>query len=739
MPPANSNRNRDRVAENLWRAHACLQVSSRASPRIRGLHSCGRSTLALFHRPSASMKMTRTLRNIGIMAHVDAGKTTLTERILFNTGRIHKAGDVHTGNTETDSHALEKKHGITISAAATSCEWRDASVTIIDTPGHVDFQIEVERSLRVLDGAVAVFSAVSGVEPQSETVWRQANRFDVPRFCFINKMDQVGADFARTVQMIADRLGARPIVLQLPVGGEGGFVGVIDLVSMNALRWVAANPAPTATAIPESMRDAADEGRQRLLEVLADEDEAIMAAYISGEAVDAAQIKVAIRKACIARRLTPVLCGSAYRNVGVQPLLDAIVDYAPAPTDRPPVAGTNPRTGEAELRFPRSDESFVALVSKVQASRFGALAFLRVYAGWITPGASVVNAATGKAERIGRLLRMHADSHTEIAEASAGDVVAVVGLKSVSAGDTLSQPARPIVLDGFVIPAPVIEAVIEPRVGQEQERLGQALAMMARSDPSLRVAVDKESGQTLLRGMGELHLQIVVETLKEDFNVDAVIGAPHVAYRAAASQRTEVDHTLRKQSGGPGQMARVRLAFEPLVEGETGLVFVNKVVGGAIPKEFVPSIEKSLRQSMLDGGPGGYPVLGLKVSLLDGAFHEKDSSSLAFELATREAFRIGFELAAPILLEPMMRIVATTPEDYLGAVIGDLQRRRGQVLATEPVSRAQEVIAEAPLAELFNYVSALRSLSQGRASFAMALSRYAPLPATLTEKVLRRA
>jgi elongation factor G len=682
--------------------------------------------------------MTRTLRNIGIMAHVDAGKTTLTERILFNTGRIHKTGDVHTGNTETDSHALEKKHGITISAAATSCEWRGTAITIIDTPGHVDFQIEVERSLRVLDGAVAVFSAVSGVEPQSETVWRQADRFDVPRLCFVNKMDQIGADFERTVQMIVDRLGAHPIALQLPVGSEGDFVGVIDLVSMQVLRWDAAKPAPTASAIPERMRAAADEGRQRLLETLADQDEVIMAAYVSGEAVDEPQIKAAIRRACIAGQLTPVLCGSAYRNVGVHSLLDAIVDYAPAPMDRPPVEGTNPRTGDAEQRFPHLDEPFAALVSKVQMSRFGALAFVRVYSGRIAPGVRVVNAATGEVERIGRLLRMHADSQTEIGETSAGDVVAVVGLKSVGAGDTLSDPARPILLGGFVIPAPVIEAIVEPCSGQEQERLGQALAMMARSDPSLRVAVDRESGQTLLRGMGELHLQIAVETLKEDFNVDATIGAPQVAYRAAASRRAEVDHTLRKQSGGPGQMARVRLAFEPLAEGETGLVFVNRIAGGAIPKEFVPSIEKALRQSLLDGGPGGYPVLGLRAVLLDGAFHEKDSSGLAFEMAAREAFRIGFQQAAPILLEPVMRIVVTTPEDYLGGVIGDLQSRRGQVLATEPVSRAQDVIAEAPLAELFNYVSALRSLSQGRASFTMAFSRHAPLPKALAEKVLQR-
>jgi elongation factor G len=673
------------------------------------------------------------------MAHVDAGKTTLTERILFNTGRIHRAGDVHNGNTETDFHALEKKHGITISAAAISCEWKDASITIIDTPGHVDFQIEVERSLRVLDGAIAVFSAVSGVEPQSETVWRQADRFDVPRLCFVNKMDQVGADLGRTVQMIADRLGARPIVLQLPVGREGDFVGVIDLISMQALRWEAAQASPIIGAVPEWMRDAADAARARLLETLADQDDAIMAAYVGGEAVDTSQIKAAIRKACIAGRLAPVLCGSAYRNVGVQPLLDAIVDYAPAPIDRPPVAGTDPRTGDVEQRFPRPDEPFVALVSKVQTSRFGALAFIRVYAGRIAPGSSVVNAATRRVERVGRLLRMHANSQIEIGEASAGDVVAVIGLKSVTAGDTLSDPARPIVLSGFVVPAPVIEAVIEPRVGQEQERLGQALAMMARSDPSLRVEVDRESGQTLLRGMGELHLQIAVETLKEDFNVDAVIGAPHVAYRAAASRRSEVDHTLRKQSGGPGQMARVRLVFEPLAEGETGLVFVNKIVGGAIPGEFVPSIEKALRQSLQDGGPGGYPVLGLRVSLLDGAFHQKDSSSLAFELATRAAFRIGFEQAAPILLEPVMRIVVTTPEDYLGGVIGDLQSRRGRVLATEPVAHAGDVIAEAPLAELFNYVGALRSLSQGRASHTMAFSRYAPVPKALAEKVLQPA
>jgi elongation factor G len=678
--------------------------------------------------------MTTTVRNIGIMAHVDAGKTTLTERILFNTGRIHKVGDVHTGNTEMDSHVLEKKHGITISAAATTCAWRDAAITILDTPGHVDFTIEVERSLRVLDGAVAVFSAVAGVEPQSETVWRQADRFGVPRLCFVNKMDQVGADFGRTIEMIADRLGARTLALQVPIGSEADFAGVIDLVDLRAMLWDREGE-PRPAEIPEAMRTEVEARRGRLLETLADVDEAILDAYLSDPASLTSQgIKAAIRRACLACRLTPVLCGSAYRNIGVQPLLDAIVDFAPAPWDRPAVEGLNPRTGQTEQRLPRADEPLSALVSKVQTSRFGALAYLRLYSGRLEPGMAVVNAANGKVERIGRLLRMHADDQTEIDEAVAGDVVAAVGLKSVGAGQTLSDPRRPIVLSGFVVPDPVIEAVIEPRSSKDQERLGQALALMARGDPSLRVAVDRETGQTLVSGMGELHLQICVETLKEDFGVEAKIGPPEVSYRAAPSRRAVVDHTLRKQTGGPGQMARVKLAFEPLPEGETGLVFVNQVVGGAVPREFTPAIEKALHQAMLDGGPAGHPVIGLKATLLDGAFHEKDSSGLAFENATREAFRIGFDRTEPILLEPLMRVVISTPEAAMGAVIGDLQGRRGQVLATEPVGRSHEVVAEAPLGEMFNYVSALRSLSQGRASFSMKLARYAPLPSALWDR-----
>lgn len=683
--------------------------------------------------------MTRKLRNIGIMAHVDAGKTTLTERILFNSGRIHKIGDVHDGSTETDSHPLEKRHGITISAAAASCDWQGTAITIIDTPGHVDFTIEVERSLRVLDGAVAVFSAVAGVEPQSETVWRQANRFGVPRLCFINKMDQVGADFGRVIEMIADRLGATPLAVQLPIGAEAEFAGVVDLVSMHAKCWDSGDSAPTEAAIPAAMQAAAEAARARMIEALAEADETVMAAWIDGSGLSVTALQAAIRRACLAGRLTPVLCGSAYRNMGVQPLLDAIVAFAPAPEDRPPVEGVDPRSGETERRFADPTEPLTALVSKVQPSRHGPLAYVRVYAGRMTLGMSVAIAATGKTERIGRLLRMHADVQTDIGEAIAGDVVAVVGLKSVGAGDTLSDPTRPIILSGFVIPEPVIEAVIQPLTAQDQEKLGQGLAWMARGDPSLRVMVDGETGETLVKGMGELHLQIVVETLKEDFGVEAVIGAPRVAYRAALSRPVEVDHLLRKQTGGPGQMARVRLAFEPLAEGETGLVFVNQIVGGAVPKDYVPSIEKALAQALLDGGPGGYPVIGLKATLLDGASHEKDSSGLAFENATRQAFKIGFAQAEPVLLEPMMRVVVTTPGDYLGSVIGDLQSRRGQLLAAVAMGQVHEVIAEAPLAEMFNYVSALRSLSQGRASFAMAFARYASLPQGLWGKALGAA
>ena len=684
--------------------------------------------------------MTRTIRNIGIMAHVDAGKTTLTERILFNAGRIHRTGDVHHGNATMDWRPLEKKHGITISAAATSCDWGDAAITIIDTPGHVDFTIEVERSLRVLDGAVAVFSAVSGVEPQSETVWRQADRFGVPRLCFINKMDQTGADFSACIRQLTDRLGARPIVVQMPIGSGATFRGVIDLVTMQALEWGADDPAPRATPIPDDLMAEARAQRRQLLEQLVDLDDEAMALYLEDEnALSTDQIHRLIRMACVSGKFQPVLCGSAYRNIGVQPLLDAIAGYCPAPTDRPPVEGVDPRTGEMITRDAAAEAPLAALVSKVQMSRFGALSYVRIYSGRMQRGMQLINAATGRTERIGRLLRMHANEQTEIAEAIAGDVIAVIGLKATGTGETLSDPRHPIVLAGFACPDPVIEAVIEPRLAADHEKLGQALALMAREDPSLRVASDPETGQLLVAGMGELHLMICVESLQEDYGVEAKMSAPRVAYREAITARAEIDHTHRKQNGGVGQMARVRLVFEPPADDAEGLSFVNALSGGAIPREFVPAIERALHEAMAAGGPAGYPVHGLTATLTDGAFHAKDSSALAFELAAKEAFRLGLAAAQPVLLEPIMRVTAATPNEHLGAVIGDLQSRRGVVLASDARGSAHEVIAHVPLANLFNYVNALRSLSQGRASFTMQFSHYAPVPKALAEKVIAAA
>ena len=574
--------------------------------------------------------MTLQRRNIGIVAHVDAGKTTLTERILFNTGRIHRAGDVHSGNTAMDFRPIVQRHGITVSAAATSCDWYGASITIIDTPGHVDFTIEVERSLRVMDGAVAVFSAVSGVEPQSETVWRQAERFGVPRICFINKMDQVGADFDRVVGMLTERLAARPLVLQRSLGAEQSFRGVVDLVAMRALVWTGAAATPRVEPVPAALMAQAKAARLALVEQVVELDDDALRRYLAGgDVFDVCELQRLIRLAVIRGVGQPVLCGSAYRNIGVQPLLDGIVAYAPAPEDRPAVEGINPRTGAKETRSACADAPTVALVSKVQMSRYGALSFVRLYAGRIARGDTLVNAATGRTERIGRLLRMHADNETEIEMAVAGDVVAVLGLKATGTGQTLSDPACPLLLAGLHCPDPVIEAVIEPRTASDHERLVRALATLAREDPSLRVSVDPESGATLVTGMGELHLKIVVETLKEDHNVEASLGAPRVAYREALTARGEIDHTHRKQNGGIGQYARMRLALEPLGDGAPGLVFENRTTGGAVPAMFAAAVEKALAQCMSEGTLVGYPVIGLKATLLDGATHPKDSSPLA--------------------------------------------------------------------------------------------------------------
>jgi elongation factor G len=683
-----------------------------------------------------TLKRRNIRRNIGIMAHVDAGKTTLTERILFNTGRIHKAGDVHSGNTAMDFRAIEQRHGITISAAATSCDWNGASITIIDTPGHVDFTIEVERSLRVIDGAIAVFSAVSGVEPQSETVWRQAQRFDIPRICFVNKMDQVGADFDRVIGMLTERLGARPLVMQRPLGAEQPFRGVIDLVSMRALVWTDGALTPRFEPIPAALSAEAKAARLALVEQVVEFDDDALRRYLAdGDGFDAPELQRLVHLATIAGAGQPVLCGSAWRNVGVQPLLDAIVAYSPSPEDRPAIEGIDPRTGAKETRSASADAPTVALVSKVQMSRYGALSFVRLYAGRIARGDVLVNAVTGARERIGRLLRMHADKETEVDAATAGDVVAVLGLKATGTGETLSDPTHPLVLPGLLCPEPVIEAVIEPRAASDRERLGQALATMAREDPSLRINVDADTGATLVSGMGELHLMIVVETLKEDHDVEVTIGAPRVAYREALTRRAEIDHTHRKQSGGPGQYARVRLALEPLGENVSGLMFEDRTAGGALPAVFVTVIEKTLAQCMSEGTLG-YPVIGLKATLLDGATHVKDSTPMAFELATRDAFKAAFAAGLPRLLEPVMEVLVTTPGEYLGAIIGDLQSRRGSVTGANMRANVHEVPARVPLANMFNYVNAVRSLSQGRATFTMQFSHYAAVPQALQAKVV---
>ncbi len=670
--------------------------------------------------------MTHTLthiRNIGIMAHVDAGKTTLTERILFNAGRIHKVGDVHTGNTEMDSRAVEKAHGITISAAATALEWQGSDITIIDTPGHVDFTIEVERSLRVLDGAVAVFSAVSGVEPQSETVWHQANRYDTPRICFINKMDSLGADFDGCVDQIRDRLGADPIVVQLPIGAESDLSGVIDLITMQALVWTDGETEPQEGAIPIALLAKAEKARQMLVEDVVDQDDHALALYLEGKPIDADLLTKLVRYACISGAGVPVLAGSAYRNIGVQPLMDAIAAYCPSPVDRPAVDGRNP-DGNAVQRAADPDAPLLALVGKTKQTQHGALSTIRLYAGRLDKGMAVLNATTGTRDRVGRILKMHADDHVDLTHALAGDVVAVMGLKSVRAGDTLSDPKAPIVLDGLVCPDPVIEAVVEAADAASQSKLGQALALMAREDPSLRVGTDPETGQTLVAGMGELHLQICLEEIATTHGVTARLGQPRVAYREALTKAVTVDRTLRKQSGGPGQYARVKLMVEP----GDDFVFANDITGGAVPTEFIPAVEAGVGAAISTGTGHGWPMTGAKVTLTDGAFHPNDSSATAFERVAREATAEAFAQAGVILLEPLMRVEVTSPADYVGAVIGDLNARRGLVISSDAGKAGQLIVAHVPLANMFGYVGALRSLSRGRATFAMVLDHYAQVP-----------
>ncbi|MEM9341408.1 MAG: elongation factor G [Pseudomonadota bacterium] len=668
------------------------------------------------------------IRNIGIMAHVDAGKTTLTERILFNAGRIHKLGDVHTGNTEMDSRAIEQAHGITISAAATALTWQGRDITIIDTPGHVDFTIEVERSLRVLDGAVAVFSAVSGVEPQSETVWRQADRYGTPRIAFINKMDSLGADFAACVDQIRDQLDAVPLVLQVPIGAEDPFRGVAEVITMRALTWADGASEPQISAVPAEMRAAAEQARADLLERVVEQDDAALARYLDGQQIDAETLADLVRRACIAGVGVPVLAGSAYRNIGVQPLMDAVATYCPSPLDRPPVQGVTP-DGVHQTREASASAPLMALVAKSRMTQYGALSTVRLYAGRIQKGMAVLNASTGERERIGRILKMHAEDHVDLDAAEAGDVIAVMGLKSVRAGDSLSDPKARLLLDGLVCPDPVIEAVVEAPDALAQARLGQALALMAREDPSLRVGSDPETGQMLVAGMGELHLQITLEEIANTHGVTARLGQPRVAYREALQGRAVVDRILRKQTGGPGQFARVKLVVEP----DEDVVFVNQITGGAVPSEFIPAVDAGVRAAISSGSGRGWPISGARVTLVDGACHPNDSSATAFERVAREATVEAFYKAGIRLLEPRMKVEVTTPDAYVGAVIGDLNARRGVVVSSQPSRSAHSIAAHVPLAAMFGYVSALRSLSRGRATFSMALDHYAEVPKALAE------
>ncbi len=675
-------------------------------------------------------RLIENIRNIGIMAHVDAGKTTLTERILFNAGRIHKLGDVHTGNTEMDSRAVEQAHGITISAAATALEWKGCDITIIDTPGHVDFTIEVERSLRVLDGAVAVFSAVSGVEPQSETVWHQADRYGTPRLAFINKMDSLGADFEGCAQQIKDQLGAVPLVLQLPIGAEDGFCGVIDLITMQALIWAEGAVQPSVSDVPAHMLGAAEIARSNLIEMVLYQDDQVLMQYLDGEQIAPATLVALVRKASVSGDVVPVLAGSAYRNIGVQPLMDAIAAYCPSPLDRPAVTGLR-GDGDTETRQADADAPLLALVAKSRVTKYGALSTVRLYAGRIEKGMAVLNATTGARERIGRILKMHAEDHVDLDAAEAGDVVAVMGLKSVRAGDSLSDPKAPMVLDGLVCPDPVIEAVVEASDALAQSKLGQALAAMAREDPSLRVGSDPETGQILIAGMGELHLQITLEEIANTHGITAKLGQPRVAYREALRERAVVDRTLRKQSGGPGQYARVKLVVEPDEE----ILFIDQITGGAIPSEYIPAIEAGVRAALATGTGLGWPMSGARVTLVDGAFHSNDSSATAFERVAREACLEAFAQAGVILLEPRMKVDITTPDEFVGAVIGDLNARRGAVISSERGKAGQLIVAHVPLATMFGYVSALRSLSRGRASFSMGLDHYAEVPKALAGEI----
>jgi len=680
-------------------------------------------------------------RNFGIMAHIDAGKTTTTERILYYTGKSHKIGEVHDGAATMDWMEQEQERGITITSAATTAIWNDHRLNIIDTPGHVDFTIEVERSLRVLDGAVAVLDGNQGVEPQTETVWRQADRYNVPRIVFVNKMDKIGADFEMCLRTIRERLGVKAVPIQLPIGSEASLKGVVDLVRMKAVVWDSEGLGANYhdEEIPADMKTACDEARHYMIENAVELDDEAMEAYLSGEEPSVDVIKKCLRKAVLTGAFYPILAGSAFKNKGVQPLLDAVVDYLPSPVDIPPTPGIDFRTEEPVVRLASDDEPLSILAFKIMDDPFvGSLTFCRIYSGKLETSMGLLNSTRDKKERVGRMLLMHSNNREDIKEAYAGDIIALAGLKDTRTGDTLCDPNKsPVILEKMDFPAPVIEIAIEPKSKADQEKLGVALAKMVSEDPSFTVQTDQESGQTIMRGMGELHLDIKVDILKRTYKVDANIGAPQVAYRESLGKVTDVDYTHKKQTGGTGQFARVKIKFEPGEQG-SGFVFESTIVGGSIPKEFIPGVEKGLTSAKENGLLAGFPVIDFKASLYDGAFHDVDSSVLAFEIAARAAFRELRERGAPKLLEPIMKVEVVTPDEYMGDVIGDLNSRRGQIQGTETRGNAQVVTAFVPLANMFGYINTLRSFSQGRANFSMTYDHYDPVPQAVADEVIKK-
>ena len=676
-------------------------------------------------------------RNIGIMAHIDAGKTTTTERILYYTGKSHKIGEAHDGAATMDWMEQEQERGITITSAATTCFWNDHRINIIDTPGHVDFTIEVERSLRVLDGAVACFDGVAGVEPQSETVWRQADRYKVPRICFCNKMDRLGADFEMNVQSIKDRLGANPLVLQMAIGKEAEFKGVVDLVNFKSIIWKddSLGAEYDVTEISEDLLEEAKKKREELIENAVEADDQALEDYLEGKEITVDTLKACIRKGTIDFKFVPVLCGTAFKNKGVQPLLDAVVDYLPSPKDIGFVEGIKEGSDE-KLQIPNTpEEPFAALAFKVAADPFvGQITFCRLYCGNLSSGSTILNSSKNQKERIGRMLLMHSNTREEIKEAKAGDIVALVGLKNVTTGDTLCDPSNNVILEKMEFPDPVIEVAVEPKTKADYEKMGQALGRLAQEDPSFRVTSDEESGQTIIKGMGELHLEILVDRMKREFKVEADVGAPQVAYRETITKDVEVDYTHKKQSGGAGQFARVKMKFKPL-ERNSGVKFLNTVVGGNIPKEYIPGVEKGINFAAQNGVIAGYNVIDFEAEVHDGAYHDVDSSVLAFEIASRAAFREAVGKAGPKLLEPMMKVEVVTPEDYMGDIIGDLNSRRGQIEKMEDRGNAKVVSSVVPLANMFGYVNNLRSMSQGRASYTMLFSHYDVVPSNVEEEI----